>query len=197
MSRLKWIAHKRIGHLFQGRYKAILVDKDSYLLELSRYVVLNPVRARMVNEPGDWQWSSYRVTIGKQDGFEGLATDALLLQFDNQRNRAIERFQTFISQGKGQEIWCNLKNQIYLGDKDFVEKQRVHLAKQEGKLSEVPLKQRRKPAKTLKEYQEGNANRNDAIFAAYQSGGYTMDEIAEYFGCHYSTVSRAVAKYKT
>ena len=94
--------------MFQGRYKAILVDKDSYLLELSRYVVLNPVRARMVNEPGDWQWSSYRVTIGKQDGFEGLATDALLLQFDNQRNRAIERFQAFISQGKGQEIWCHL-----------------------------------------------------------------------------------------
>ncbi len=189
--------HKRVGHLFQGRYKAILVDKDSYLLELSRYVVLNPVRARMVNEPGDWPWSSYRVTIGKQDGFEGLAADALLMQFGNQRNRAIERFQTFISQGKGQEIWCHLKNQIYLGDKNFVEKQRVHLAKQEGKLSEVPLKQRRKPAKTLKEYQEGNANKNDAIFAAYQSGGYTMDEIAEYFGCHYSTVSRAIAKYKT
>lgn len=189
--------HKRVGHLFQGRYKAILVDKDSYLLELSRYVVLNPVRARMVNYPGDWQWSSYRVTIGIQDGFEGLATDALLLQFGNQRNLAIERFQAFISQGKGQEIWCDLKHQIYLGDKDFVEKQRVHLAKQESKLSEVPLKQRRKPPKTLKEYQEGNANRNDAIFAAYQSGGYTMDEIAQYFGCHYSTVSRVVAKNKT
>ena len=73
----------------------------------------------------------------------------------------------------------------------------MHFAEQEGKLSEVPLKQRRKPAKTLKEYQEGNANRIDAIIAAYQSGGYTMDEIAEYFGCHYSTVSRMVAKYKT
>jgi REP element-mobilizing transposase RayT len=189
--------HKRVGHLFQGRYKAILVDKDSYLLELSRYVVLNPVRARMVNEPGDWQWSSYRVMIGKQDSFEGLATDALLLQFGNQRNPAIECFQTFISQGKGQAIWRYLNHQIYLGDKDFVEKQRVHLAKQEGKLSEVPLKQRRKPAKTLEEYREENTNRNDAIFAAYQSGGYTMDEIAEYFGCHYSTVSRAIAKCKT
>jgi putative transposase len=118
-------------------------------------------------------------------------------QFSNQRNQAIERFQTFISQGKGQEIWRDLKHQIYLGDKDFVEKHRVHLAKQEGNLSEVPLKQRRKPAKTLKEYEEGNATRNDAIFAAFQSGGYTMNEIAEYFGCHYSTVSRAVAKCKT
>ena len=51
--------HQRTGHLFQGRFKAILVDKDSYLLELARYVVLNPVRALMVAHPGQWQWSSY------------------------------------------------------------------------------------------------------------------------------------------
>jgi len=71
-----------------------------------------------------------------------------------------------------------------------------HLSHYEGKLSEVPLKQHRKPAKKLKEYQEIMTNRNDAIVAAYQSGGYTVDEIANYFGCHYSTVSRVVAKYK-
>lgn len=67
--------HKRVAHLLQGRYKTILVDKDSYLPELSRYVVLNPVRAHMVDEPEDWRWSSYPATIGRQ---EGLATDALL-----------------------------------------------------------------------------------------------------------------------
>ncbi len=71
------------------------------------------------------------------------------------------------------------------------------LAHQEGQLSEVPLKQRRKPAKSLLEYRESNVGINDAIVAAYQSGGYTMNEIAIYFGCHYSTVSRAVAKCKT
>ncbi len=189
--------HKRVGHLFQGRYKAILVDKDSYLLELSRYIILNPVRAHMVEKPEDWRWSSYLVMIGKQNGFEGLATDAMLLQFGKQRNRAIERFQEFISQGRVQEIWRDLKHQIYLGDKKFVEKHMKHIAHQEGKLSEVPLKQRRKPAKSLQEYQEGNATVNDAIVAAYQSGGYTMNEIAIYFGCHYSTVSRVVAQCKT
>ena len=52
------------GHVFQGRYKAILVDKESYLLELCRYVVLNPVRAGMVKRPQDWKWSSYRSTAG-------------------------------------------------------------------------------------------------------------------------------------
>jgi len=54
----------RIGHVFQGRYKAILVDKDSYLLELARYIVLNPVRARMLRSAEDWPWSSYRATAG-------------------------------------------------------------------------------------------------------------------------------------
>ena len=57
--------HNRVGHVFQGRYKAILVEKQSYLLELARYIVLNPVRAQMVHVAGDWQWSSYRATIGQ------------------------------------------------------------------------------------------------------------------------------------
>jgi REP element-mobilizing transposase RayT len=56
--------HGRTGHLFQGRFKAILVDGDSYLLELARYVVLNPVRARMVSQPGAWPWSSYDAMVG-------------------------------------------------------------------------------------------------------------------------------------
>ncbi|MDO8369425.1 MAG: transposase [Candidatus Nitrotoga sp.] len=55
--------HQRVGHLFQGRFKAILVDSDAYLLELTRYVVLNPVRAGMVKKPADWKWSSYRASV--------------------------------------------------------------------------------------------------------------------------------------
>ena len=58
--------HHRVGHVFQGRYKAILIDKNSYLLELSRYIVLNPVRAHMVRSVIDWPWSSYRATVGEQ-----------------------------------------------------------------------------------------------------------------------------------
>jgi REP element-mobilizing transposase RayT len=56
--------HARVGHLFQGRFKAILVDSDAYLLELARYVVLNPVRAGMVRKPDKWAWSSYRASMG-------------------------------------------------------------------------------------------------------------------------------------
>jgi len=189
--------HKRVGHLYQGRYKAILVDKEGYLLELCRYVVLNPVRAKMVKVPDEWLWSSYLVTIGESFGFDGLATDAILLQFGAQRSQAIELFQEFVLQGVGQDIWSDLKHQIYLGNSDFVIKQMKYLKGDARELSEVPLKQRRKPAKTLDEYQKISGNRNKTIVEAYQSGAYTMETIANYFGCHYSTVSRVVAKYKT
>ena len=108
-----------------------------------------------------------------------MATDAVLLQFGNQRSQAIERFQAFISQGIGQDIWHDLKHPIYLGDDNFVEKHMKHLTNYEGKLSEIPQNQRRKPAKSLKEFQEINTNRNDAIVAAYRSGAYTMNQIAK------------------
>ena len=70
--------HRRVGHLFQGRYKAILVDKESYLLELARYIVLNPVRARMIRSATDWKWSSYRATAGLADKEPLLTTDWIL-----------------------------------------------------------------------------------------------------------------------
>src|SRR5450759_4322091 len=73
--------HRRVGHVFQGRYKAILVEKDSYLLELSRYVVLNPVRAQMVNHAADWPWSSYRAMISQASPLRCLQVDWLLSQF--------------------------------------------------------------------------------------------------------------------
>ncbi|MGH8609509.1 MAG: transposase, partial [Gammaproteobacteria bacterium] len=73
--------HGLVGHLFQGRYKAILVQKDTYLLELTRYVVLNPVRARMVADPAEWPWSNYRAVVGEAPAPRWLDTDWLLGQF--------------------------------------------------------------------------------------------------------------------
>ncbi len=84
--------HQRMGHLFQGRYKAILVDAETYLLELSRYVVLNPVRAGMVEYPGQWCWSSYPAMLGETSVPAWLATDGLLVQFGKDRSKAIQRY---------------------------------------------------------------------------------------------------------
>ena len=91
--------HHRVGHLFQGRFKAILVDEDAYLLELSRYVVLNPVRARMVKKPDQWAWSSYRESMGRAPASRWLATDALLAQFATRRHLARDRYAKFVTEG--------------------------------------------------------------------------------------------------
>ena len=77
--------HSRVGHLFQGRFKAILVDSDAYLLELARYVVLNPVRAEMAKKADRWHWSSYRASVGLVSADEFLAVDGLLAQFAKRR----------------------------------------------------------------------------------------------------------------
>jgi DNA-directed RNA polymerase specialized sigma24 family protein len=81
---------RRVGHLFQGRYKAILVDRDAYLLELTRYVVLNPVRAGMVKSPGEWPWSSYNAMMGREASPRWLATDKILSQFGSNRLEAMQ-----------------------------------------------------------------------------------------------------------
>ncbi len=93
---------KRFGHLFQGRYKAILVDRDNYLLELSRYIVLNPIRAKMVSELMDYPWSSYRAMVGYFETGDWLAVDWMFSQFSKQKKRAIAKYQDFVEEGIGQ-----------------------------------------------------------------------------------------------
>ncbi len=119
----------RSGHLFQGRYKSIIVDKDSYLMELSRYVVLNPVRAKMVKSPDEWPWSSYCYTTGLFDSPPWLATDATLRYFGSDRDDAILRFARFVAEGVGVNIWEHLKQQIYLGDDEFINAQMAYHGK--------------------------------------------------------------------
>lgn len=114
--------HQRAGHLFQGRFKAILVDRDAYLLELTRYVVLNPVRAGMIKQPTDWAWSSYRASVGLEPAVPWLAVDRLLSQFAKRRSLAQRRYAQFVAEGiKAASPWLNLKGQVFLGDEQFVQ----------------------------------------------------------------------------
>ena len=188
----------RVGHLFQGRYKAIIVDQDSYLLELSRYVVLNPVRAQMVNDIKDWQWSSYHSMIGTEKPPKWLETDWLLSQFSTRRIRAREYYINFVREGIGlSPIWDQTNKAGFLGDKSFIEETlQKNDIKKEGDLKEVSRLQRRVLAKSLEWYEENNVNNKHAMAQAYLSGDYSMKEIAEYFKVHYSTVSRGVKKYE-
>lgn len=187
-------AHSRVGHVFQGRYKAILVDKDSYLLELARYVVLNPVRAQMVRSTKDWPWSSYRATAGFEPQHPWLQTNWVLSAFARRRKTACERYRAFVSEGKGQPSpWEALKNQVFLGSDKFVEEMQAFIDPDQV-LDEIPLNQKRKAAKLIGEYQRESANRDEAISRAYRSGGYKMVELADHFGLHDSSVSKIIRR---
>ena len=189
--------HGRVGHVFQGRYKAILVEKESYLLELSRYIVLNPVRAAMVLAVDDWPWSSYCAAAGLTETPRFLTTDWLLSGFSLKREVAEVRYQEFISEGKGQpSIWKLLRNQVFLGSDMFVERAQLLLEK-DSMLSEIPSSQRRPMPKSLDVYKEAHTNRNTFIIKAYESGGYTLKEIGDYIGLHYSTVSGIIKNHKS
>lgn len=190
--------HKRVGHVFQGRYKAILVQKESYLLELARYIVLNPVRAHMVRTAKDWPWSSYRATAGIHEPFNGLYVDWILSSFAVRKTTAIERYKKFVAEGNKQpKPWEQLRNQIYLGNDKFVETMQSLIA-EDTNLSEIPASQKRQIAKPISYYDKKYTDRDAAIMHAYASGGYSMNAIGEYFGLHYSRVSRILkAKGKT
>jgi REP element-mobilizing transposase RayT len=184
--------HGRTGHLFQGRYKAIIIQREGYLLELSRYIVLNPVRARMVRSAKDWPWSSYRSVCNMVNSPEWLGTEWLLSNFSRTHRIAIERYKEFVSQGKNQPSpWEKLKNQVFLGEEEFVEDLLSKHNLGQG-LSEIPRTQRRELPKSLDYYSQKYQERNESIVAAYRSGGYSMKAIGDHFGIHYSSVSKII-----
>lgn len=188
-------SHGRVGHVFQGRYKAILVEKDRYLLELARYVVLNPVRAGMVKNVGDWPWSSYPAMIGEAPSPAWLQRDWVLGQFGRQRNRAIVGYVDFVRVGLP-GIWDSLQGQIYLGSEAFVSRMQSNLSPDQS-LDEIPRMQRRPLAKPLTHYRTEYADDpHTGMALAYLTGDYAMKAIADAFGVHYTTVSRAVKSYE-
>lgn len=184
--------HQRVGHLFQGRFKAILVDSDAYLLELTRYIVLNPVRANMVKKPSDWPWSSYRACVGMAPPPPWLAVDGLLAQFAKRRSLAQQHYAQFVAEGiNAASPWSNLKGQVFLGNEQFVLRMQAH--RQAGKDDvQIPITQRRPPPPPLLEIERHAQGRNSAIVAAYATGGYSYQQLAEYFGVHFTTVGKIV-----
>jgi REP element-mobilizing transposase RayT len=184
--------HQRVGHVFQGRYKAVIVERDAYLLELARYVVLNPVRAGMVSLPGEWAWSSWAVMMGQAPAPEWFESSWLLQQFSSDSQRARKAYEDFVRAGIGlPSVWGELSGQIYLGSEQFIRNMQAGLSDQLDN-KEIPRLQRRPLALPLADYQAQYPDRDSAIRAAFASGNYTQPQIATHFGVHYSTVSRIV-----
>ncbi len=189
--------HKKTGHVFQGRYKAILVDKDSYLLELCRYVALNPVRVKLVKNPEDWPWSSCRFTAGLAEPPGFLTTEWILAQFSSRKKRAQDLYHRFVHEGiKKASPWNELKGQIFLGDQTFIESV---ISPAETEIKEIPRGQRYAGRLTLDQLfpasvMEHHDARETGMCDAFTRYGYTLKEIADHLGVHYSTVSRAIKK---
>jgi putative transposase len=109
--------HGVVGHLLQGRFKAILVDRDAYLLEVCRYVELNPVRAGLVDAPADWPWSSYRSHVGLAGGLSGLDTPGLHgyllghpVQSPADARRAARMYAQWVAAGRDVQLWDDALN---------------------------------------------------------------------------------------
>ncbi len=122
--------HGKVGHLFQGRFNAILVDRDAYLIQLCPYVELNPVRAAMVDTLEAWPWSSYAAHTGRAPvppwlhtvGLHGYLLERPAVTAADHR-QAARRYAQVVANAQGLELWEDgLRQQIHLGDADFVDR---------------------------------------------------------------------------
>ena len=190
--------HGRVGHLFQGRYKSILIQKDSHLLEVCRYVVLNPVRAGMVETSDAWKWSSYRATVGRETVHPCLTIDWILAQFSVQRGKAEKEYKQFVQWGIGKAIWAEVRGQAILGEEEFGDKLVDHLRRYKD-IPEIPKSQRYADRPALEKIftekiVRNKGKRDKRMVEAVEKHLYSQREIADHLGLHYTSVSRILSR---
>ncbi|MTV40408.1 transposase [Duganella radicis] len=186
--------HGLVGHVYQGRYTAILCQHDNYLQELSRYTELNPVRARMRSLPEEWPWSSYRSTVGLQATPVWLQPQSILQLFASNLLDAQQFYRQFVLAGiNGLSPLRSVKNQMLLGDEEFC--RRVIGTDVMGDLNEIKRGQRKAIVSPLPDYFKKYPDPKEAMARAYLSLGYSMPEIAHFARVSVKTVSRAVGDF--
>lgn len=195
--------HGLVGHLLQGRFKAILVDCNEHLLTLCRYVERNPVAAAMADSPRQWPWSSCQAHLGQVPTPEWLDSDGLHgfvlgRQVTDTRDRclAADRYAALVGQAQPEDdvFWRDaLRGQVFLGDEDFVQRMQA-LAEPERKASRaIPKKQRHPPLTWQQCLLRCGGDRNRALATAYRQAGTTMTTLAGHTGLSVSHVSRLIA----
>ena len=187
----------RVGHLLQGRFKGILVQKDSHLLEVCRYVVLNPVRAKTISHPRQYKWSSYGATAGIAQAHDCLMPTEILNQFGQRKAVAQRKYREFVEDGISKSaIWDELEAQSLLGVEGFAEGLR-HLVTEKQQIREIPKGQRFAGRPTLERLfspkSTGRKSRDRLIAKAVTDYGYSQMELAGFLDLHYSTISRILA----
>ena len=191
-------AHRRDGHILRGRFAAVLVEKESHLLELCRYVVLNPVRAAIVARPEQYHWSSYLPTLGKAARPALLTTEWLLRNFSTALPESRRRYRQFVREGmdSNESPWEKLSGQILLGTEAFVRQAKELLRGREDS-PEIPRTQRQVGRPSLEAlFSPGTATqkleRNRLIRLAHGTHGYTLKAISQTLGVHYTTISKVI-----
>lgn len=193
--------HQREGHLFQGRFKAILLERESYLMKLCRHVVLNPVRSGVAEKAGEYAWSSYRATSGDEEPPRFLDVQWVLSQFDPERSKARRQYRDYVGEDLGgNSVWQEVRSQCVLGNPKFLAEIRPAL-KEKSLMREIPRSQRLFFRPSLEDLfapggYSGKAARNALMKKANLEYGYSFSEIGRHVGLHYATVSRIVRENK-
>ncbi|MPZ78621.1 MAG: hypothetical protein GEU77_19135 [Deltaproteobacteria bacterium] len=207
--------HQRVGHLFQGRYQAILVDKESYLLQLSRYVHLNPWRMKDSRDPFTYRWSSQAAYVGSAACPRWLTVTEVLSYFGKKGKRG---YRDFIVDGTRNGIttpWENVTGQVVIGSPEFVQDVvRNHLPDSEnkrGEESQVRQLTGMKPDTVMREAQGYFGVTRDEIRdrgQRYTDARYvtsyllrrhclmTLQEIGAVVGLHYSAAGNAIRQMR-
>lgn len=193
--------HRQVGHLFQGRFKAIVVDCDAYLMSLCRYVERNPVAAGLVATPGDWAWSSYCAHAGRADAPPWLDTQALYAQLLGElpRNaaasaRAAGLYEFLAQDAPGESLWQrSLTAQMFLGDAQFVARMQALASAAQAQSPDIPRAQRLRALSLAECLERCGGNRGQALRMAHVEGGLSMSALAHEIGLSVSRVSRIIA----
>jgi REP element-mobilizing transposase RayT len=199
---------QRSGHLFQGRYKAIVVDADEYAGELSRYIHLNPVRAGLVERPERYQWSSYQYYIGRRREPEWLRVDFILEFFGKKLSTAQKRYREFVNAFLNKEYENPLKETVastILGGIDFVGEIKDKYLNSKKVDRNLPALAELTTWPTVQEIsneakavwgEDTALSKKATLYLCHRYSGRTLKEIGNYFGIGESSVSQASRRFK-
>lgn len=202
------IKRARNGHLFQGRYKAILVEKDEYARELSRYIHLNPVRAKMVEMPEEYVWSSYNFYIGRKKAPEWLHREFILGHFSEKESVSQNGYRQFVLSLIGQAYDSPLRDivgSVLLGSQDFINFIKAKFLSERKPDKDLPALRELTPRVSMETvFEEVDAvfvedpafSRNLKIYLSHRYTGEKLKSIGKQFGLRESTVSHASKRAK-
>jgi len=203
------IKRDRSGHLFQGRFKGILVEKDAYCKELSRYIHLNPVRAGMVKSPSEYPWSSYRSFIGKDKKPEWLTTELVLGDFGGEGRKGYRGYREYVERRETKELESPFKRVIastFLGSEEFINNIRMeYLEKKKVDKRNIPAIKKVLRGPSLEEIEKAVVKvlgsdhthyKKMCIYLSHQYSGMRLEEIGAHFGMKSGAISQLSRRFK-